>query len=207
MVSTSTRINPANDPSCYDDKVKRLFLMCGIAFSGKTTVAKQLSQALGCAYVNLEEINAERGRYGGEGMAAEEGERTDAHAIARMKEWMAHSEDIVLDDTSCFRWLRDRYREFAHEDGYRAEVVYLDVHLQDVQARMVPNSLTASRRPIEAKIFAEHVRRFEAPQANEAAAVVRGSDMSRDGSNRNLRGSSEVRATPQARRLEAHSFS
>jgi predicted kinase len=49
--------------------MKRLFIMCGIAFSGKTTVAKQLVQAVGCAYVSLDDINAERGLHGGEGIA------------------------------------------------------------------------------------------------------------------------------------------
>ena len=150
--------------------------MCGIAFSGKTTVAKRLSEALGCAYVSLDDINAERGLHGGEGVAVDEWEKSHSVATERMKQLMAHSEDIVLDDTSCFRWLRDRYKGLADENGYLAELVYLDVRLQDVQARMARNSLTASRRPIEAKIFAEHVRRFEAPQVDEAATVLRDSE-------------------------------
>jgi hypothetical protein len=36
--------------------------------------------------------------------------------------------------------------------------------LQDVQARIVQNSMTGSRRSIESNIFEEHVRGFEAPQ-------------------------------------------
>src|SRR2546427_6060240 len=98
--------------------MKRLFMMCGIAFSGKTTVAKQLVRALACAYISLDEINADRGLYGGEGIAVEEWERTQGIALERMKELMTHGEDIVLDDTNCFRWLRNRYREFAHQNGY-----------------------------------------------------------------------------------------
>jgi predicted kinase len=153
--------------------VKRLFLMCGIAFSGKTTVTKQLTQALGCAYVSLDDINAERCLHGGGGIGVEEWERTHAVALERIKELMTRCEDIVLDDTNCFRWLRDRYREFAQENGYIAEVVYLDVPLQEVQARMVQNSITASRHSIEANIFDEHVRGFEPPQAGEVATVLR----------------------------------
>jgi len=160
--------------------VKRLFMMCGIAFSGKTTVAKQLSQALGCAYVSLDDINAERGLLGGEGIAIEEWERTHAVALERMKQLMARGEDVVLDDTNCFRWLRDRYRESAHENGYSAELVYLEIPLQDLQARMVQNSVTTSRHSIEAYVFDDHVRRFEAPQADEAPTVLRNTkDVSR----------------------------
>ena len=155
------------------NEMKRLFMMCGIAFSGKTTVAKQLSQAVGCAYVGLDDINAERGLHGGDGIAVEEWDRTHNIALERMRELMAGSEDIVLDDTNCFRWLRDRYRESAHENGYIVELVYLEIPLQDVQARIVQNSMTASRRSIGSNILGEHVREFEAPQADEAATVLR----------------------------------
>jgi predicted kinase len=139
-------------------------MMCGIPFSGKTMVAKQLSHVLGCAYVSLDDINAERELHGGEGIAVEEWERTHGIALERIRGLMARGEDTVLDDTNCFRWLRDRYRESARENGYIAELAYLDVPLQDVQARIVQNSMTGSRRSIESNIFGEHVRGFEAPQ-------------------------------------------
>ena len=153
--------------------MKRLFMMCGIAFSGKTTVAKQLSKALDCPYLSLDDINAERGLHGGEGIAAEEWERTHRIALQRVRKLVAEREDIVLDDTNCFRWLRDRYRVFARENGYLVELVYLEVPLQDVQARICQNSVTAGRHSIEPGIFGEHVRGFEAPQADEAATVLR----------------------------------
>lgn len=109
--------------------MKRLFMMCGIAFSGKTTVAKQLSQALDCACVSLDDINSERGLHGGEGIAVEEWKRTHGIALERMRELMARGEDIVLDDTNCFRWLRDRYRDSARANGYIVELVFLEVPL------------------------------------------------------------------------------
>jgi hypothetical protein len=58
-------------PPCYHSgcavrrfsKMRRLYIMYGIAFSGKTTVAEQLVQALGCGYLSLDDINAEKGPY------------------------------------------------------------------------------------------------------------------------------------------------
>jgi predicted kinase len=52
--------------------MRRLYFMGGIAFSGKTTVAEQLVQALGWGYVSLDDINAERGLHGGEDIAVGE---------------------------------------------------------------------------------------------------------------------------------------
>jgi predicted kinase len=160
--------------------MKRLFIMCGIAFSGKTTVAKQLVQAVGCAYVSLDDINAERGLHGGEGIALKEWIRTHDIAVGRLKELTPRGEDIVLDDTNCFRWLRERYREFASENGYVAELVYLNVSSEEVQARIVRNEVTAARPAIEMNVFRAHVQEFEPPQADEVATVLRNAqDISR----------------------------
>jgi hypothetical protein len=65
---------------------------------------------------------------------------------------------------------------FARENGYLVELVYLEVPLQEVQARIFQNSVAASRHSIEPNIFGEHVRGFEAPQADEAATVLRNPD-------------------------------
>jgi predicted kinase len=150
--------------------------MCGIAFSGKTTVARQLVQALGCGYVSLDEINAERGLHGGEGIAVGEWERTHGIALERISALMARGADVVLDDTNCFRWLRDRYTQFACENGYAAELVYVEASLKDVRARMAQNKVTATRPAVESDVFERHVREFESPQADEVATVLRNSD-------------------------------
>jgi predicted kinase len=86
-----------------------------------------------------------------------------------MRGLMARGESIVLDDTNCFRWLRDRYCEIACENGYVAELVYLEVSLEEVQARMVRNRMKAARPAIESNVFGEHVENFE-----PGSAIVRG---------------------------------
>jgi gluconate kinase len=64
-----------------------LFIMCGIAFSGKTTVAKELVQTIGCAYVSLDDINAERGPRGDEG-----GRRPHLDRMNNLREGMMANE-------------------------------------------------------------------------------------------------------------------
>jgi predicted kinase len=71
---------------------KRLFIMYGTAFSGKTTLAKRLVCEPGCAHVSPDEINAERGMFGGEGLLAQEWEHTHQIAQERMKQLMLKAE-------------------------------------------------------------------------------------------------------------------
>ena len=95
-------------------------------------------------------------------------------ALVRMQELMARLGDIVLDDTSCFRWLRDRYRDSALKNGYVTELVYLEVSLSlaEVEARMEWNGISGSRHLIDANVFEENIRSFEAPQPDEAGTVL-----------------------------------
>jgi hypothetical protein len=66
--------------------------------------------------------------------------------------------------------------EFACENGYVPELVYLEVSLEKVQARMVRNRMTAARPTIEANVFREHVQKFEPPQTDEVATVLRNAE-------------------------------
>jgi predicted kinase len=107
--------------------MRTLYLMCGISFSGKTTLARKIIERLQCAYISLDDINAERGLWGGDGIPVEEWERTHALARVRLATWMATGKDAVVDDVNSLRWLRDRWRAAASANCYRTVVIYLDI--------------------------------------------------------------------------------
>ena len=87
--------------------------MCGFSFSGKSTLARKIIERLRCAYISLDDINAERGLWGGDGIPVEEWERTHALARERLATWMAAGKDALVDDVNNLRWLRDRWRVAA----------------------------------------------------------------------------------------------
>lgn len=57
----------------------RLLLLCGRSFSGKTTLARVLADALPAVVVSLDAINDERGLHGGDGIPVEEWARHPRH--------------------------------------------------------------------------------------------------------------------------------
>lgn len=152
--------------------MKRLYILCGIAFSGKTTLAKELCEATGFARISLDEINAERGFFGGEGLSSVEWERTHEIAQERMRSHMAEGRNIVLDDTNCFRWLRQRYSEFAHCYGYVPKIVYVEIPISEIQRRIDENGALPRRHTIAAAVFQDHVRNFERPDSDEKPIVL-----------------------------------
>lgn len=151
--------------------------MCGPAFSGKTTLAVAIVRARGYERIALDEINAERGLPpGGEGLPVEEWERTSAEAVRRLHAAMGRGAGVVLDDTCCYRFLRDRYRAVARTHGYRPTVVFLDVPERVLLERLAANRVARERPDVRDEIMAAHLASFEIPEADEEVLVFRAGD-------------------------------
>jgi predicted kinase len=147
--------------------MKTLYLMCGLSFSGKTTLARKIVERLQCAYISLDNINAERGLWGGDGIPIEEWERTHALARERLATWMVTGKDVVVDDVNNFRWLRERWRAAARSSCYHTVVIYLNIPHTELATRRRANQATAERKGITEAVWAKHVSNFEPPAADE----------------------------------------
>lgn len=146
--------------------------MCGLAFSGKSTLARAIVEFTGAAYVGLDDINSERGvASGGEGLPVEEWERTHRLGVERVEGIMRERGAILFDDTSNLRFLRDRFRKVAKQHGYELVLVYVDTPLDEIRRRMQENARLKRRAPVLAHVFDEHVRTFEPPAEDEGAVV------------------------------------
>lgn len=157
--------------------MKRLFMMCGMPFAGKTTLGRRITGHLDAGWVSLDEINDERGLPdGGTGLPVEEWERTRQVALGRVDGLMRSGRDVVVDDTCCFRWLRDGYREIAERQGYESFVVFMDIPREELQRRRADTDLRACREPMRDEIFDAVARTFEYPTEDERTLVFRSGD-------------------------------
>ena len=154
--------------------MKMLYLLCGMPFSGKTTLGKCVAQYLNSPYISLDEINEARGLFGGNGIAVEEWEKTHSLAMQQLQDLMQSGEDIVLDDTSCFRWLRDRFRNFGSHYGYQTIIIFLDISLSKIWNRIEENEKTQARHQVKQDIIQEMAKTFEYPQHDEATIKYTG---------------------------------
>lgn len=151
-----------------------LVAMCGLAFSGKSTVARRLAAALEAPLVSLDAINEARGLDAGAGIPDSEWEATSRIAVARLVDALAAGRHAVLDDTLSHRFLRDRYRAVAAEAGAAFALVFVDTPLEEIQRRRRLNDVERGRPTIADAVFDHHAARFERPGAEEIAARLAG---------------------------------
>lgn len=145
-----------------------LFLLCGLSFSGKSTLARALARR-DVRVISYDALNRERGLpFGGEGLPVEEWERTAALARDRFRELALDRTPVAIDDTNCFRWLRDRWRALAEELGYQVMVLHLPTPPEEIERR---RAVAADRPPIRAEVFRAHAATFEPPVEGERAVA------------------------------------
>jgi len=150
----------------------KLYLLCGLAFSGKTTLASTLACRLPAAVVSLDAINAARGLDGGAGIPDAEWARTYQEAMVQVEKALQAGNSVIVDDTNCFRFLRDGYRSVADRCGADTTVIYMDAPLALIQKRIRENEKARSRTSITSSVLMDLVTKFEPPDADEGVLVV-----------------------------------
>lgn len=155
----------------------RVVLMCGRSFSGKTTVATNLADALGGRLVSLDTINEERGLYGEPGEPIEnipiaEWSHTMDLAHERVVEAAAEGALVVIDDSSSPRFLRDNWRELASSLAASLVLVYVHASREAILERQSKNREGGQRRDVSDRLMTEHLASFEPPTDDENALLV-----------------------------------
>jgi predicted kinase len=153
-----------------------VILLCGPALAGKTSLARRLHARLGAVTVSLDEINARRGLHGGAGLSESQWTRTlqiaQAEAVAAMELGAAW---LVVDDTNCYRFLRDAWRDLARRHGYDVALVVLEIAPAEIRARdhRVASGDDPTRRGVRPDVLATHLATFEWPDHHEAPVTLR----------------------------------
>ena len=146
--------------------------MCGLAFAGKSRLAAAIAARAGAVVVSLDDINERRGLAGGLGISVEDWAATHEAALAEAERALTRGESVVVDDTNCFRFLRDAYRRAAQPFGYPSRVLWLDVGLEESLRRATENRRRGRRPDVRDDLLADLAARFEPPAEDENPIVV-----------------------------------
>lgn len=150
-----------------------LYLLCGLAFAGKTTLAAAIRERLGCPVVSYDELAADRGLSLRQGVPPERAAAVHRAALAAAAALLrAGQPRLVVDDTSCFRFLRDDWRELAGRHGRRLELLVVAASETEVRRRMAADLADPSRPGLAPGVFDRHAAEFQWPGEDEPHRTV-----------------------------------
>lgn len=150
----------------------RLVVLCGRSYSGKSTVAAHLARALPADLLSLDLINEERGLETGSDIPVEEWAVTFRTALDRAGALLDAGRDVVVDDTSSPRFLRDEWRNSAAARNAGCTLVYVDASEFTVRARAESNRADRRRHDVAPEVLDRHLAGFEPPAADEPHLLV-----------------------------------
>lgn len=141
-----------------------LFAMCGIPFSGKTTVARELSDRCGLALVSVDAIVCELGIDLGPDAVEHRGwARAMAEGFDRTRRLLAKGTSVVYDHANHSRRNRERCRRVASQNGATFRLVWADTPVEEARRRLLANRARPRRTDVPDASFGEIVVEFEPP--------------------------------------------
>lgn len=158
-----------------------LVVMCGLSFSGKSTLASRLAHEMAAQLLSLDAINEERGLDGGQGIPLDQWAETNRIAHERVAGLIRAGRDVIVDDTGSPRFIRDQWREVAVGEGATFALVWVQITPELQRERVHANRSARERRDVVDAVLDDHSAHFDSPY-DEDPIVVHPSDTNDDGS-------------------------
>ncbi|MEK7141631.1 MAG: ATP-binding protein [Patescibacteria group bacterium] len=152
----------------------KLYILCGLPFSGKTSLAKKIAEYTGAKLIAFDQLWLELGKDTNVAplLKGDEGWRLiRSVAKERIAENLKNSRSVVYDDINVKREHREELREVARKHGAIAIVVYVDTPLAIREEREKENLFTKRRHDVEPVNSKKALAQFEEPGPPEQVIV------------------------------------
>ncbi|MFL5759462.1 MAG: AAA family ATPase [Thermomicrobiales bacterium] len=152
--------------------MQRLFILCGLPFSGKSTLAKAMAEQLDLAHVELDSVHGERGLdLNAEAPTREDWIEAYRASFQKLDEVLAAGNSAVFDATSYRKIHRQRLTRIAARQGVPATIVYVDVSEAEAKQRRDENRTTNARPHVRDEDFALVSGEMQPPSADEGEVI------------------------------------
>ena len=142
-----------------------LYIFCGLPFSGKSTVAKELATRLGTEYIGFDLTWQELFN-----SIPEEGNGwryVRDHCKDRIRTLLQEGRSVVYDDTNVSTDHREELHSLAQESGGESKVIYVNTPREIITERMRENLATQARHDAPAEHLQAVTDQFQEPHAPE----------------------------------------
>ena len=151
-----------------------LYILCGLPFSGKTTMAHAIAYQCGFVHLDLDALARAKRFYPEEGISDEQWGRIFGEVYQQVAALLASGDSVVVDAVNYDRAGRDRVRTIAQERGSSVYVIYINPPMREIEQRRQVNQTVPQRPSVRDKDFMELATEFEVPTIEENLIIYDG---------------------------------
>jgi len=142
-----------------------LYIFSGLAFSGKSTLAKRLAEYLDAELISFDPLWVENES---KIQDLKDGWRFIREiAKDKIRNYLESGRSVVFDDTNPRREHRDELVKLANEAHTNSMVVFVDTPIDVIRERMKVNLQDQQRHDVSEEKFQNNVRQLERPGEDE----------------------------------------
>lgn len=151
-----------------------LYIMCGVGFSGKSTLAKQIAEHTGAELVSQDALFFEKEKELNLDQDSDEQWRMLLDmCLERIKQNLEAGRSVVFDNTNTKFEHREELRQIAQSVGAPAKVIFLDTPIEVQKERQIKNQETMERHDVKQEYLDQAIQELEVPGANENTFIFK----------------------------------
>ncbi len=143
------------------DKPK-LYIITGLPYAGKTTLARKLKERFKVQYASVDEELA-RGHYDIPAMSQQDWNDVYTSAYAKLEKLLQAGNSVVFDGASLKKSERQNLRGIAERNNAEPRLLYVATPVDVIRTRWRINQSTHARGHLREYLLKHAVERFEAP--------------------------------------------
>lgn len=144
-----------------------LYIMCGLAFSGKSTLSRKISEHTRAKIIAFDKLWAERDKEQPVPKGDEGWKFIRKAGQDEVYEALKEGSSVVYDDNNPRFEHREELRKVAKNAGTEAMVIYLNTPIETIREREATNRSTGERHEVEPKNFEKVAADLEVPKPEE----------------------------------------
>lgn len=159
-------------------KAQKLYILCGEAFSGKSTLSKKIAAHFDAHIVGRDEVYFAAEKI----LALESTPDEDDDSLWKnmwllvlqgVKNQLLLGNSVVIDDNCLYIKERDALRTIAREAGVESVLIFLDIPMEVLKERKEQNKISKTRHDVPSAWFAEDSELFERPTEAENPIIYK----------------------------------
>lgn len=153
--------------------MSKLIIICGLSFSGKSTLGNAIAKQFGHKVVDVDETKTQLFGLGvlDKDLSHEQWVKIYDETDKQMEKYVMSGESVIDASRNFRKAEREKVGEIAKKSGAELVTVYIDTPEEIVHERMLENRTSQVRKDITDKDFEEILQVMEVPAEDENTLV------------------------------------